>query len=79
MVLTRFGLSETEFGSLITSHEACRCLVAYKGGGGVWGLGRFWAIWGEKSPEQKSFQMCFGILWGVVMMFPDGFDVFWAL
>ena len=32
--------------------------------GGVWGLSRFWAIWGEKSPEKKSFQMCLGILWG---------------
>ena len=28
------------------------------------GLSRFWAIWGEKSPEKKSFQMCFDKFWG---------------
>ena len=47
--------------------------------GGVWGLGRFWAIWGEKSPE-FFFPNVFGdTLRGVFMMFPDGFDAFWAL
>ena len=55
MVLTHFGLSRTEFGSLITLHEASRCLVACKGG--VWGLSRFWAIWGE-NPKNR--------LWGPV-------------
>ena len=52
MVLTHFGRSRPEFGSLITLHEASRCLVACKGG--VWGLRRFWGIWGEKSPEKRS-------------------------
>ena len=33
MVLTHFGRFRPEFGSLITLHEACRCLVACKGGG----------------------------------------------
>ena len=32
--------------------------------GGVWGLSRFLGIWGEKSPEKKSFRMCLGIHWG---------------
>ena len=42
MVLTRFGLAITELGSLITLHEACRCLVACKGGVGDFAVfGRF--------------------------------------
>ena len=43
--------------------------------GGVWGLSHFWAIWGEKSPEKKVSKC----VWGVFMIFPDGFDAFWAL
>ena len=41
--------------SLITLREASRCLVVCKGG--VWGLSRFWAIWGENAKNR---------LWGPV-------------
>ena len=46
---------------------------------GVWALSRFWAIWGEKSPEKKVSKCVWGYFGGVFMMFPDGFDAFWAL
>ena len=46
-------------------------------GGGGWGLSRVWGLWGEKSPPKKSFQVSY--FGGVFMMFPDGFDAFWAL
>ena len=52
MVLAHFGRSRPEFGSLITLHDASRCLVACKGGG--WGLSRFGGIWCEKSAEKRS-------------------------
>ena len=54
-----------QFGSLITLREASRCLVACKGG--AWGLNRFWAIWGEKSPEKK-FPNVFGDTLGVYLL-----------
>ena len=48
--------------------------------GGVWGLSRFWGFWGEKSPEKKFPNVFRDTLGGgVFMMFPDGFDAFWAL
>ena len=53
--LTHFGRSRPQFGSLFTLREANRCLVACKGG--LWGLCRFWAIWGE-NPKNR--------LWGPV-------------
>ena len=35
---------------------------------------------GVKNHPKKKFQNVFGItLGGVLMMFPDGFDAFWAL
>ena len=55
MILTHFGRSRPQFGSLITLREASRCLVACKGG--IWGLSRVYAIWGE-NPRNR--------LWGPV-------------
>ena len=52
MVSTRFGLSRPESGSVITLHEARRCLVACKGG--LWGVSCFEGIWGEKSLKKRS-------------------------
>ena len=52
MVLTRFGLSRPEFRSVITLHEARRCLVACKGG--LWGVSCVRGIWGEKSLKKRS-------------------------
>ena len=46
---------------------------------GVWGLSRFWGLGGEKSPEKKVSKCVWGYFGGVFMMFPDGFDAFWAL
>ena len=51
MVLTHFGPSRPQFGSLIALYEACRCLVVGKQV--VWGLSRFWEIRGEKSLKEK--------------------------
>ena len=45
--------------------------------GGVWGLSRVGAIWGEKPPEKKVTACVWGYFWGVFMMFPDGSDAFW--
>ena len=42
------------------------------------GLSRFRAIWGEKCPEKKVSKFVWGYFGGVFMMFPDGFDAFWA-
>ena len=42
------------------------------------GLSRFRAIWGEKSPKKKVSKRVWGYFGGVFMMFPDGFDAFWA-
>ena len=57
-----FWVLQTPIWVLDHLREASRCLVACKGG--VWGLSRFWAIWGEKSPEKKVFKCVFRILWG---------------
>ena len=51
-------------------------LGTYQGGfGDLAVFGRF----GVKNDPKKKVSKCLGILWGVFMMFPDGFDVFWAL
>ena len=47
--------------------------------GGVQGLSRLWGIWGEKSPGKKVSECVWGYFEGTLMMFPDGFDAFWAL
>ena len=78
MLLTRFGLSRTEFGSLITLHEAYRCLVACKGGGvgDLAVFGRF----GVKNDRKKKVSKCvWGCFRGAFMIFSDGVDAFWAL
>ena len=59
MVLTHFGHSRTEFGSLITLHEACRCLVACKGGGG--GDLAVFGLFGVKNDPKKKVSKC---VWG---------------
>ena len=46
-----FWALQSQFGSLIALHEACRCLVVCKQV--VWGHSRFWEIWGGKSPGEK--------------------------
>ena len=57
MVLTRFGLSRPQFGSLIPLREASRCLVACKGGfGDLAVFGGF----GLKNHPKKKFPNAFG-------------------
>ena len=55
--------------------EASRCLVACKGGFGDL------AVFGRSGVKNhvRSFQIRLGILWGLFVMLPDGFDTFWAL
>ena len=63
MVLTNFGPFGPQFGSFITLREASRGLVACKGRLGDLAIfGRF----GVKNDPKISFQMCLGILWGVI-------------
>ena len=52
MVLTHFGRSRRQFGSVLTLREASRCLVACKGGGfgDLAVLGRF----GVKIKKKKN-------------------------
>ena len=77
MVLTHFGPSRPQFVSFITFCEASRCLVVCKGGlGDLAVFGRF----GVKTDPKKTVSKCLqGYFGGVFMMFPDGFDAFWAL
>ena len=60
MVLTHFGRSRPEFGSLITLHEANRCLVACKGGGGGLGDVAVFGRFGVKNDRKKKFPNVFG-------------------
>ena len=75
--MTHFGPSRPRFGSFITLHEASRVLVACKGRlGDLAVFGRF----GVKNDPKKKVSKCvWGYFGGVFMMFPDGFDAFWAL
>ena len=77
MVLTHFGRSRPEFGSLITLHEAIMCLVACKGGGcgDLAVLGRFGV---KNDPTKKVSKRVWGYFGGVFMIFSDGFGAFSA-
>ena len=67
---------QTPILSLIPLREACRCLGACKGRlGDLAVFGRF----GVKNDPKKKVSKCvWGYFGGVFMMFPDGFDAFWA-
>jgi len=77
MVLTHFGPSRPQFVSLIPLPEASRCLVACRGGFGD--LAVFGGFGVKNHPKKKVSKCVWGYFGGVFMMFPDGFDAFWAL
>ena len=58
-------------------HETSRCLVACKGGFGD--LVVFGRSGVKNHPKAKGSKCVWGYFRGVFMMFPDGFDTFWAL
>ena len=72
-----FWALQTPILSLIALREASRGLVACKGSVGDLAIfGRF----GVKNDPKKKVPKCvWGYFGGVFMMFPDGFDAFWAL
>ena len=71
-----FWALQTPILSLVALREACRGLGACKGRvGGLAVFGRY----GVKN-DPKKVPKCVWRYFGVVfMMFPDGFDAFWAL
>ena len=78
MVLTHYGPSRPQFGSIITLCEATRGLVACKGGGGLGDLAVFGRFGVKNDPKKKVSKCVWGYFGGVFMVFPDGFDAFWA-
>ena len=72
MVLTHFGPSRPRIGSLVI----CRTVVAYNGFGDLAVFGGF----GVKNHlHKKVSERVWGYMGGVLAMFPDVFDAFWAL
>ena len=71
-----FWALQTPIWVLITLCEAGKGLVACKGLGDLAVFGRF----GVKNDPKKKVSKCvWGYFGGVLMMFSDGFDAFWAL